>query len=210
MGNAVLGGITVWAGLNPWTVAGHFLLATGLLTVAAITWQRIGEGDGAPRPRVPGPVRRCPGPSLATTVRPDRAGHLVTGSGKHAGDSSDVPRMPWDWAAAAHVHAVAAWVVCALAVAMWLVLRVVDAPADTRARARDLLIVLLAQGAIGYVQYFSDVPEVLVGRPHARLRLMWIAVLRLVLSMRERGDEEPATLPGPSASAEQRESTQAL
>lgn len=50
LGNAILGGITVWAGLNPWTVAGHFLLANALLAVAVITWVRVGEGDGPPRP----------------------------------------------------------------------------------------------------------------------------------------------------------------
>ncbi|MGW8886045.1 COX15/CtaA family protein [Streptomyces sp. NPDC055749] len=186
MGNAVLGGITVWAGLNPWTVAGHFLLANTLLAVAVITWVRVGEGDGAPRPRAPRPVRGLSWAIVVTTVVLIALGTTVTGSGKHAGDSSDVPRMPWDWNAAAHVHAISAWVVCALAVAMWLALRVVDAPADTRARARDLLIVLLAQGAIGYVQYFSDVPEILVGVHMLGSSLMWIAVLRLFLSMRER------------------------
>ncbi|MEU8676529.1 COX15/CtaA family protein [Streptomyces sp. NPDC048560] len=186
MGNAVLGGITVWAGLNPWTVAGHFLLANALLAVTVITWVRAGEGDGAPRPRAPRPVRGLSLAIVVTTVVLIALGTTVTGSGKHAGDSSDVPRMPWDWAAAAHVHAIAAWVVCALAIAMWLALRVVDAPADSRARARDLLLVLLAQGAIGYVQYFSDVPEILVGVHMLGSALMWIAVLRLFLTMRER------------------------
>lgn len=199
LGNAILGGITVWAGLNPWTVAGHFLLANVLLAIAVITWVRIDEGDGPPRPRTPLPVRRLSWAILATTVVLIVLGTSVTGSGKHAGDSSDVPRMPWDWSAAAHVHAIAAWVVCALAIAMWLALRVVDAPADTRARARDLLLVLLAQGAIGYVQYFSDVPEILVGIHMFGSAILLIAVVRLVLSMRERGDEAPAPLPGPAA-----------
>ncbi|MGW8986164.1 COX15/CtaA family protein [Streptomyces parvus] len=199
LGNAVLGGITVWAGLNPWTVAGHFLLANVLLAIAVITWVRIDEGDGPPRPRTPLPVRRLSWAILATTVVLIVLGTSVTGSGKHAGDSSDVPRMPWDWSAAAHVHAIAAWVVCALAIAMWLALRVVDAPADTRARARDLLLVLLAQGAIGYVQYFSDVPEILVGIHMFGSAILLIAVVRLVLSMRERGDDAPAPLPGPAA-----------
>nr|WP_306326423.1 COX15/CtaA family protein [Streptomyces venezuelae] len=186
MSNAVIGGITVWMGLNPWTVAGHFLAANSLLTVAVITWHRTGEGDTAPRPRVPRPVRKL---SWAITITAGLLivlGTTVTGAGKHAGDSSDVPRMPWDWTNAAHVHAIAAWVVCALALAMWLVLRVVDAPLDTRARARDLLVVLLAQGAIGYVQYFTGVPELLVALHMLGSSLMWIAVLRLALSLRER------------------------
>ncbi|WP_406403392.1 COX15/CtaA family protein [Streptomyces sp. NBC_00879] len=201
MGNAVLGGITVWAGLNPWTVAGHFLLATGLLTVATVTWQRADEGDGAARPRVPRPVRKLSWAIVVTSALLIALGTSVTGSGKHAGDSSDVPRMPWDWADAAHVHAIAAWVVCALAVAMWLVLRVVDAPDDTRARARDLLIVLLAQGAIGYVQYFTHVPEALVAAHMLGSALMWIAVVRLALSLRERPETTATQLPVQADSA---------
>ncbi|MDQ0842018.1 COX15/CtaA family protein [Streptomyces sp. NPDC006540] len=186
MGNAVIGGVTVWAGLNPWSVAGHFLLANALLTVATVTWVRTHEGDGAPRPRVPRPVRKLSWAIVAVSAVLITLGTTVTGSGKHAGDSSDVPRMPWDWAAAAHIHAIAAWVVCALAVAMWLVLRVVDAPDDTRARARDLLLVVLLQGVLGYVQYFTGVPELLVGAHMLGSSLMWIAVLRLALSLRER------------------------
>ena len=202
MGNAVIGGITVWAGLNPWSVAGHFLLANCLLTVAVITWVRIGEGDGAPRPRAPRPVRQLSWAVVAATVLLMVLGTTVTGSGKHAGDSSDVPRMPWDWTDAAHLHAISAWVVCALALAMWLVLRVVDAPLDTRARARDLLIVLLAQGVIGYVQYFTGVPELLVAAHMLGSSLMWIAVLRLLLSMRERPAAE-ASVPAPASGQQQ-------
>ncbi|MFC9593372.1 heme A synthase [Streptomyces sp. NPDC056944] len=191
MSNAVIGGITVWMGLNPWTVAGHFLAANSLLTVAVITWHRTGEGDTAPRPRVPRPVRKLSWAITIVSALLIVLGTTVTGAGKHAGDSSDVPRMPWDWTNAAHVHAIAAWVVCALALAMWLVLRVVDAPDDTRARARDLLVVLLAQGAIGYVQYFTGVPELLVAAHMLGSSLMWIAVLRLALSLRERPVPNP-------------------
>ncbi|WP_455354233.1 COX15/CtaA family protein [Streptomyces sp. SYSU K217416] len=186
MGNAVLGGITVMAGLNPWTVAGHFLLATSLITVTTITWQRTREGDGTARPRVPRPVRKLSWALIAASVVLIAAGTVVTGSGPHAGDSSDVPRMGFDWAGVAHVHAIAAWVVCALALGMWLVLRVVDAPLDNRARARDLLLVLLAQGVIGYVQFFTELPEVLVAAHMLGSCLVWIAVLRVALSLRER------------------------
>lgn len=186
MGNAVIGGIAVLMDLNPWTVAGHFFLAGSLLTVTTLTWLRTREGDGAPRPRVPRPVRKLSWALVGAAVVLVAAGTVVTGSGPHAGDSSYVPRMPFDWATTAHVHAVLAWIVCALAVAMWLVLRVVDAPADTRARARDLLLVLLAQGAIGYAQFFTDLPGVLVGAHMLGSSLVWIAVLRLAMSLRER------------------------
>ncbi|MFE5520039.1 heme A synthase [Streptomyces virginiae] len=197
MANAVLGGITVLTGLNPYSVAGHFLLATALITVTTVTWQRTREGDGVPRPRVPGPVRKLSWALLATTLVLIAAGTVVTGSGPHAGDSSEIKRMPFDWDTTAHVHAVAAWVVCALGIAMWLVLRVVDAPADTRTRARDLLIVLLAQGAIGYVQYATQVPEALVAAHMLGSCLVWIAVVRIALSLRERPSDQ-AEIPAQS------------
>ncbi|MFI8516324.1 heme A synthase [Streptomyces sp. NPDC085481] len=199
MSNAVIGGITVWMGLNPWTVAGHFLAANALLTVAVVTWHRTGEGDTSAKPRVPGPVRKLSWAIVIGSGLLIALGTTVTGAGKHAGDSSEVPRMPWDWTAAAHLHAIAAWVVCALALAMWLVLRVVDAPDDTRARARDLLIVLTAQGGIGYVQYFTGVPELLVAAHMLGSSLMWIAVLRLALSLRERPLSPPEIPSQPDA-----------
>ncbi|WP_228983087.1 heme A synthase [Streptomyces sp. DH12] len=190
--NAVLGGITVWMGLNPWTVAGHFLAANALLTVATLTWVRAGEGDGAPRPRVPGPVRKLGWTLVGVSGVLIAAGTGVTGSGKHAGDSSDVPRMPFDYETAAQVHAAFAWLVCVGAVAMFFVLRVVDAPDDVRARGRDLLVIVVAQGGLGYLQYFTGVPEVLVGAHMLGSALLWVAVLRLALSLRERpGDPAP-------------------
>ena len=75
MGNAVIGGITVWAGLNPWSVAGHFLLANCLLTVAVLTWVRIGEGDGAPAPARPAPGAAAVLGDRRHHGRPDRARH---------------------------------------------------------------------------------------------------------------------------------------
>ncbi len=197
MSNAVIGGITVWTGLNPWTVAGHFVAANALLTVTTITWVRAGEGDAAARPRVPGPVRKLGWALVVVSGLLIVAGTGVTGSGKHAGDSSDVPRMPFDYASAAQVHALFAWVVCVLAVALFFVLRVVDAPDDIRARTRDLLLVLLAQGGLGYLQYFTGVPEILVGAHMLGSSLLWIAVLRLALSMRER-PHTPAPAPVPT------------
>ncbi|SCK22894.1 heme A synthase [Streptomyces sp. WMMB 322] len=187
MGNAVIGGVTVLTGLNPYTVAGHFMLATGLLTVATLTWLRAGEGDTPPRPLAGTTVKRLVRALVVAAGLLVAAGTVVTGAGPHAGDSSKVPRMPVDPQTAAQAHAALAWIVVALTLAVWLVLRVSQAPAGPRRRTRELLVVLLAQGVIGYVQYFTDLPEVLVGLHLLGSALVWIAVLRLLLSLRERG-----------------------
>ena len=208
MANGVIGGVTVLTELNPYTVAGHFLLASALLTVTTLTWLRAREGDEGPRPLVGTPIKRLAWVLAGFTVALLVVGTTVTGSGPHAGDSSDVPRMPLDWESVAQLHSALAWVVVALGLVVWLLLRLVDAPAGPRARTRELLLVFVAQGVIGYVQYFTDLPEVLVALHLLGSTLAWVAVLRLLLSVRERGlppvreaGARPA-VPGPTAEPE--------
>ncbi|MBZ6252161.1 COX15/CtaA family protein [Streptomyces olivaceus] len=189
MGNAVLGGVVVLVGLNPYTVAAHFLLSTALIAVATVMWQRTREGDAAPRPLVGKAVQQLMWVLTAVSVLLIAVGTVVTGAGPHAGDSSDVPRMPVDWEMVSKAHAVLAWIVVTLTFALWFVLKAVDAPKGPSARTRDLFLVLLAQGAVGYVQYFTDLPEILVGLHMLGSCLVWIAVLRVLLALRERPEE---------------------
>ncbi|MFD7430930.1 heme A synthase [Streptomyces sp. NPDC059818] len=198
MGNAVLGGIVVLVGLNPYTVAAHFLLSTALLTIALLTWHRIGEGDTAPRPLVGKAVSQLTWLLVVAAGLLIAVGTVVTGAGRHAGDSSDVHRIPIDWKMIAQLHADLAWVVVALTVALWFVLKAVDAPVGPLHRVRDLFLILMAQGVIGYVQYFTDTPEILVGLHMFGSCLVWIGVLRVLLSQRER-PVDIAGVPGPAA-----------
>ncbi|MDG9705142.1 heme A synthase [Streptomyces sp. DH37] len=195
--NGVLGGVTVLLRLNPYTVAAHFLLASVLITVAAVTWLRVREGDEAPRPLAGPRIRQLAVALTAVSVALIVVGTMVTGAGPHAGDSSDVPRMGVDWEATARAHALLAWAVVGLTVLLWLALRAVDAPRGPLDRTRDLFLVLLAQGAIGYVQYFTELPEVLVAAHLLGSCLVWIAVLRALLSLRERGLPPVADAPEP-------------
>ncbi|MBT3150699.1 heme A synthase [Streptomyces sp. CHD11] len=207
MGNAVLGGIVVLVGLNPYTVAAHFLLSSALIAVAAVMWQRVREGDGEPRPLVGPAVRQLVWFLVAATVLLIAVGTVVTGAGPHAGDSSEVERIPLDWETVSKLHAVLAWIVVTLTFALWFVLKAVDAPRAPLARTRELFLILLAQGAIGYVQYFTDLPEVLVGLHMFGSCVMWIWVVRVLLSLRERPEATtpdalvpPAQEPATSAS----------
>jgi cytochrome c oxidase assembly protein subunit 15 len=186
MSNAVLGGIVVLVGLNPYTVAAHFVATTALITVAVVMWQRAREGDAAPRPLVGRAVVQLVWFLVAAGSLLILVGTVVTGAGPHAGDSSDVERMPVNWEDVTKLHAVLAWIVVTLTFALWFVLKAVDAPKGPLDRTRDLFLVLLAQGAVGYVQYFTDLPEVLVGVHMLGSSLVWIATLRVLLSLRER------------------------
>ncbi|MEU8983296.1 COX15/CtaA family protein [Streptomyces sp. NPDC048309] len=197
MSNAILGGIVVLVGLNPYTVAAHFLLSTALITVAALMWQRTREGDAPPRPLVGTSVQQLVWFLVVAAVLLIAAGTVVTGAGPHAGDSSEVNRIPISWETVAKLHAVLAWIVVTLTFALWFVLKAVDAPKGPLHRTRDLFLVLLSQGVIGYVQYFTDLPEILVGLHMLGSCLVWIAVLRVLLALRERPDAV-ADLPGPA------------
>ncbi|MET8245442.1 COX15/CtaA family protein [Streptomyces sp. NPDC005202] len=200
MGNAVLGGIVVLVGLNPYTVAAHFLLSSALIAVATVMWQRTRESDAAPRPLVGTAVQQLVWFLVAATLLLIAVGTVVTGAGPHAGDSKEVARIPIDWETVAKLHAVLAWIVVTLTFALWFVLKAVDAPKDPLHRTRDLFLILLGQGVIGYVQYFTHLPELLVGLHMLGSSLVWIGVLRVLLSLRER-PEVVADLPGPSAEA---------
>ncbi|WP_307162661.1 COX15/CtaA family protein [Streptomyces rishiriensis] len=200
MSNAVLGGIVVLVGLNPYTVAAHFLAASALIAVAAVMWQRAREGDGQARPLVGKPVQQLVWFLVVASTLLIAVGTVVTGAGPHAGDSSEVERMPLDWETVAKLHAVLAWIVVTLTFALWFILKAVDAPKNPLDRTRDLFLVLLGQGVIGYVQYFTDLPEVLVGLHMLGSCLVWIAVLRVLLALRER-PETTIDLPGPAAEA---------
>ncbi|MFD6436443.1 heme A synthase [Streptomyces venezuelae] len=186
MGNAVLGGIVVLVGLNPYTVAAHFLLSTALIAVAVVMWQRTQEGDAEPRPLVGKPVAQLVWVLVAVSAVLIAVGTVVTGAGPHAGDSSDVPRMGVDWEGVSKLHAVVAWIVVTLTFALWFVLKAVDAPKGPLIRTQQLFLILLSQGAIGYVQYFTDLPELLVGLHMFGSCIVWIAVVRVLLSLRER------------------------
>jgi cytochrome c oxidase assembly protein subunit 15 len=198
MSNAILGGVVVLVGLNPYTVAAHFLLSTALITVATVMWQRTREGSAEPRPLVGKAVQQLVWCLVAAAILLIAVGTVVTGAGPHAGDSSEVERMAVNWETVTKLHAVLAWIVVTLTFALWFVLKAVDAPKGPLDRTRDLFLILLGQGVIGYVQYFTDLPEALVGLHMFGSCLVWIGVLRVLLSLRER-PENAAELPGPAA-----------
>ncbi|WP_037607316.1 COX15/CtaA family protein [Streptacidiphilus rugosus] len=183
---AVIGGITVLTHLNPYVVSLHFLSSMLLILTSLAMWQRTREGDGAPVRTVGRPIIHLSRVTVAMTALLVVAGTLVTGTGPHPGDSSDVKRMPFDWDKITQFHADFAMISVGLAVAMLFVLMAVDAPHAPRRAAKEFLAVLLAQGVLGFVQYFTHVPELLVGIHLLGAALCWIAVLRLHLSLRVR------------------------
>jgi cytochrome c oxidase assembly protein subunit 15 len=108
---------------------------------------------------------------------------VVTGSGPHSGDP-DAGRTGFDPQLVSQLHADSVFLLLGLTVAALVALYATDSPARIRRAARDLLIVQLAQGVIGYVQYFTDLPVVLVLLHMLGAVLITAYTARLVWSVR--------------------------
>jgi len=191
---AVLGGITVLTKLNPWVVGVHFLASVGLITVAYALWRRTAESDRAPRLLVPPPLRQLGALTAIAGVAVIAVGVVVTGSGPHAGDEH-AKRTGLDPAAVSQAHADLVFLLIGLTVALVLALRAAGAPAAAVRAAVVLFGIEMAQGAIGFVQYFTHLPVVLVGFHLLGAALVWVGILNVLWSMRSRD-------PGEGASAE--------
>lgn len=159
---AVLGGVTVLTELHPVTVAAHFLVSAGLVATAAYLWFARHEGDGEPTLLVPELVRRVAWLTCAVAAVVLTLGTVVTGSGPHSGDADAPARFGFDPRTISWLHADAVMLFIGLVVAVWLATRLSSAPGSVSSAWRAVLVVTLAQGAIGYVQYLTDLPEVLV------------------------------------------------
>ena len=150
----VIGGVTVLTDLNPWIVSLHMILSMLLVAASMLLVVRIRGGHQATWPAYSTPVVLATYVVLWATVY---LGTMVTGAGPHAGDA-DAPRNGLDPHVMSHVHAASVYVLVALTVAACIVFRRTPAARI----AVILLIVELAQGTIGFVQYFTDLPIALV------------------------------------------------
>jgi cytochrome c oxidase assembly protein subunit 15 len=106
-------------------------------------------------------------------------GTLVTGSGPHAGDE-DAPRFGFDIRTVASIHAES--VIALLGVTLALYVAVRSNPLQKR-RLFIFLTIALGQGAIGYIQYFTGIPEILVAAHLLGSTLVWISAWRLRLAI---------------------------
>ena len=182
---AVIGGVTVLTDLNPWIVAFHLLVSLAMIGVAVVLLRRIDEGDGPPVPLVADGTTWLVRATFLAGWAVLYVGTVVTGSGPHAG-SIDSPRNNLDPRALSQLHTDVVFLLLGLTVAAVLVLRTVDAPERARRAASALLVVELAQGLVGFVQYFTDLPVALVTLHLLGAALTSAALTWLLVSVRER------------------------
>jgi cytochrome c oxidase assembly protein subunit 15 len=183
VGQIVLGGLTVLFDLAPPLVMGHFLLSIAILADALVLHWRAGQPDGAPvRPLVAPELRALGRLVTGAAALVIFLGTVVTAAGPHGGDE-ETPRLDVPLHRAAQIHGFAVVFLLALVVTVLVLLRRAGAPAAVQRRGAVLLAVLVAQGAVGYAQYFTGVPVLLVGIHIAGAVAVWSAAVRFQLGL---------------------------
>ena len=184
---AVLGGITVLTGLNPFIVAGHFLVSIVIVAGCVNLVVRSAEAGLNPRPLVPKPVLWLGRVLVLVSAAVVTMGTVVTGSGPHSGDADTPNRMGFDLRTVAWLHADMVLLFVGLLIGLIVAVHLVQAPVRTRRITWALFAITVIQGLIGYTQYFTGVPWLLVTLHIVGAAVLWIVVLFLLLSMQDRG-----------------------
>jgi heme a synthase len=185
IGQGVLGGITVLTDLHPLPVAGHLLLSMFLIAGATSIYSR----RHAPQVKVAAATKTVSVISqlhLAVAFIVLILGTLVTGSGPHAGDEK-AQRFGFDIRTVAILHADAVIFLVGITIALLVAASVAQ---STKKAIYIFFVVTLAQGAIGYTQYLTGIPEALVAAHLAGATIFWIAAWRIRLSVVRTSQQE--------------------
>lgn len=175
-----LGGITVLTDLNPFPVAGHFLLSIILIAAGTSLYERreaplLSPPHPTPLDDTTSAITRA---HLFLSAAVIIAGTVVTGTGPNAGDIS-APRFHLALEVVAWVHG--AMVIALVLLTFWLFMR---APVGSLLRKRVGIFALLtlAQGSIGFLQFYQGLPLLLVAIHLVGVTLIWIGAWRIHLS----------------------------
>jgi heme a synthase len=187
LGNAVVGGLVVIFHLAPVSVIGHFLVSLGAVWNATVLHERACEPanpTGERRALAVGTVVGAVRLLLVAAALAIVTGTIGTGSGPHAGDQR-ADRLDFVVGDVARVHGIAVMLFLGLTLVVLAMARRGDAAPAVGRRLSELLVVLVAQAAVGYTQYFTGVPALLVGIHVLGAALVWLFVVRVALALTE-------------------------
>ena len=190
---AVIGGITVLTGLNPWIVGLHLLLSMAMVGVAVLYLRRLDHPDAT--------WQRGPAAAFAWTLLGSAwlvlaLGVVVTGAGPHAGDA-ETPRNGLDTLETSQLHADAVFLLVGLTLGMTFWIWSTRGRGTALRAALVLLAVEASQSTIGFVQYFTDLPELLVGFHMLGAALIsasvtWVVLEVVLIDDRHSASDQPS------------------
>ena len=176
-GQGVLGGITVLTYLNPIPVAGHLLLSIILIAGATSLYSRRHTQVIFVKPT--SLTSKISWVHVVTSFVVIILGTIVTGSGPHAGDAQ-AKRFDFDIRTVAWFHADVVIFLLGVTFAFYVAQGTSE---KTKKTIKTFAVIALAQGGIGYIQYFTGIPEILVAAHLLGATLVWIAAWRIRLSV---------------------------
>ena len=192
LAQVILGAVVVLTGLNPWSNMAHFLVSLALVTTAVFLVEHAGarnvvddvtsKGQTMSTGRI---TRRFADLILGLCGLAIVLGTLVTGAGPHAGDENAI-RLAFDLRSITRIHS--ASVLLCVASTLFFVIQIRRETSEwmrLKAKLEIFLFVAVAQGGVGYLQYFSGVPAQLVAVHVALAVAVWISVLRLWIAVRQ-------------------------
>lgn len=180
-GQAVIGGLSVLYHLDPPWVMAHFLLSMLMLWAALVLVHRA---DPAWQPKAPDVQRELL--LLGRTLVGVAAavlflGTLTTGTGPHAGSGTHVRRLHLPLERVTQLHADSALLLTGLVIATLFAVRLTPTSVAVRRRAVFLAAMVVLQVAIGYTQYFLNLPPGVVELHVAGATALWCATIWLQL-----------------------------
>ncbi|MGA8726202.1 MAG: COX15/CtaA family protein [Acidimicrobiales bacterium] len=198
VGEAVLGAVVVYTKLNAYVVVTHFMVGIALLTVGVVLTLRANHAAGRGTLLVSRRALALTRLLIVMLVAVLVAGATTTGAGPHAGGKG-AKRIPIGLEDMTRIHAeTVIATVLVLLVLLWVLWRT-NAPRANQDAGRILLVVAAVQGMIGYVQFFTHLPALLVGVHVFGATMVWSTAIWFHhgLSSHAPLEPEPLESPGP-------------
>ena len=171
---AVLGGITVLTGLNPFTVMFHFLLSIILVAISTIIYKfwAVTKPTKISSTLIKNYIKFFSLIGFIVIV----LGTITTGSGPHSGDEI-AARFNIDTRIIAWIHADSVLLFIGLLIGLIILSRTNQELKSLSKNLNTLFILCIVQGFIGYTQWFTNLPWVLVGFHVLGSVLIWINLM---------------------------------
>jgi cytochrome c oxidase assembly protein subunit 15 len=181
LGQAILGGITVLTGLSPITVSAHFILSAAIVTLSVKLWWTY---KGHSIPTIHRVINTMANIIFVVAAAVVILGVITTGSGPHSGDINAENRFGFDPRVIAWLHADAVWLFVGLIIALWILRALKQLPQSSNRYLQAVTHITIVQAIVGYTQFFTGLPALLVAIHVALAATLWAYVNVLVLSMK--------------------------
>jgi cytochrome c oxidase assembly protein subunit 15 len=187
IGQIVLGGIVVLTDLHPVANQGHFILSMVLVANALTLHHRAKNDSEVRRTSKLGGLQKMIRLTVVMGSVALFTGTIVTGSGPHAGDEK-ARRFDLAITTIARIHGIS--VILAIALLVFAAWKIRQQRAQQLVGPLEIVLVIsVLQATVGYVQYFNDIPALLVGIHVFGATMFFLSLVNLWLISNQIADD---------------------